>query len=383
MELVWWLGRVAELSGVFGLVVAAVSFYFQWKRLGRIESQNKEGTEALRQVAAIRRIADGKDESIWSRPLVTTKGDFHRRLENSIPIMMVASLKGGVGKTTIAANIAASFADPLDPKLKPERVLLIDMDYQGSATGLAVGHARIADSDTLRLELGKAEALLTGRLEPHAIRLARSIDNSGPLSRLHFIGSDYGLADTENRLYARLVLGESEDVRLHLAGALLSDEVQGHFDRIIIDTAPRMTLGFVAAACCSRFVCVPTIMNEGSARSVKDSLGQIDFLRRRVATHMELVGIIPSKTFHGGAGAWTTTEQLAVDALKADLRRLYKREDLILEGCKIRDSAQIREAAGHRLAYMTRSDGTAATDGRLMFAALCDEVRTRAPGRKT
>lgn len=123
-------------------------------------------------------------------------------------------------------------------------------------------------------------------------------------------------------------------------------------------------------------------MNQGSSRSVKDTLSQLDFFRRRIATHMELLGIVASKTSHGQADNWFPPERIAADNLNSDLRRLYERDDLLLEACKIADTAQIRNAAGLRLAYLDTTEGNPTIGAREMFAALGAEVRERVPGRK-
>jgi ribosome-dependent ATPase len=60
-------------------------------------------------------------------------------IKSSIPIFTVANLKGGVGKTTIATGLAAHFVNPLGkPDRKRERVLLIDLDFQGSLSSMAL-----------------------------------------------------------------------------------------------------------------------------------------------------------------------------------------------------------------------------------------------------
>lgn len=53
-----------------------------------------------------------------------------RRRQRHKPIIMVANLKGGVGKTTLTANLAAFFSE------RGKRVLLIDCDYQGSLSNM-------------------------------------------------------------------------------------------------------------------------------------------------------------------------------------------------------------------------------------------------------
>ena len=381
MDFYWWiLGRAAEAAAVLTLLVGVPGFLFQWRWLGRIENQNKDAADAIKKLARIRRISDGKDESIWSRPLGEAKLDYHRAMDKSIPILLVANLKGGVGKTTIAGNLAAYFANPEDGS-PAERVLLIDLDYQGSLTAHLDGEAGLADTKMMDLNHQRAELLLSGEKNGAWVRDIPPVNN-GKLGQLHYIGSNHTLADAENRLLVKWLLDEaSGDIRLNLANVLLTSEVQDHFDRIIIDTAPRVTLGFVAATACATHVLVPTIMNEGSTRSVKDTMTQLDFFQRRMATHMKPIVIIPSKTFPNAEGL-TAPEKTALEELKGAITGLHLRSDFILEDCKIRDSAQIRNAAGSRLAYMEPSDGTANTDARPMFARLGAEVRKRAPGRK-
>ncbi len=333
-----WLELAASAATVLTFVGGFFAFVIQWRRLGRIENQNKEGAEAIKKLERIRRISDGTDESIWSRKLGDGKLDYHRALDRSIPILLVANLKGGVGKTTIAANLAAHFAST------GERVLAIDMDYQGTLSALLLGHAKITDAETLDLEQKKSEELLSGEKDGAWLVAAREVNNDR-LNRLHFIAADYTLADLENRLLIRWLLDETkDDIRLHLANALLSEKVQKHFDRIIIDTAPRLTLGFVASACCSTHVLIPTILNEGSSRSVRDSIAQLEFLRRRIAGHLEIIGVACSKTYRGEDNNLTRVESEALDALRIDLHKRFKRDDLILEKCKIRQSAKVAEA---------------------------------------
>jgi len=370
MDYWFWLERASEMAPIIALVLGVPSFYLQLKRLRRIEKQNSEGADAIEKLANIRRVSDGTDESIWSRQLVLGPFDYHKALDSSIPIILVGNLKGGVGKTTIAANLAAYFAD------QGERVLAIDMDYQGTMSALMVGHARISDAQILDTEHRKAFELLAGTRNADWLRSAREV-NHETLSKLHFIASNYELADLENRYLIKWLLGDAEeDVRLNLARVLLDTTIQTYFDRVIIDTAPRMTLGFVAAACASTHLLIPTLLNEGSSRSVLDTLRQYEFLRRRICSHLQLLGIVGSMTYRGVDQNWTTTEIGALDNLKRDVYSIFKRHDLVLEDAKIRESPKIRDAAGYRLAYFDNDEA------RTMFQALGAEVLARAPGRR-
>lgn len=74
--------------------------------------------------------------SFWMAPVDKTKRP--TRSSNSILIITVAAMKGGVGKTTLTANLAAY----LDRQNK--RVLLIDLDYQGSLSHMLTSAANIS-----------------------------------------------------------------------------------------------------------------------------------------------------------------------------------------------------------------------------------------------
>src|SRR5208282_5050929 len=73
----------------------------------------------------------GSEEELWKLRGKIPSPAWAKALRDSrVRVIVIANLKGGVGKTTITANLAAYFA--LKRYL---RVLVIDLDYQGSLTG--------------------------------------------------------------------------------------------------------------------------------------------------------------------------------------------------------------------------------------------------------
>jgi Mrp family chromosome partitioning ATPase len=79
---------------------------------------------------------------VWLTSPIEQSHDYCRGVANA-RTLVIANLKGGVGKTTLAANLGAYLA-----KEWQKRVLLIDLDFSGlivvngfSGQGLAARHA--------------------------------------------------------------------------------------------------------------------------------------------------------------------------------------------------------------------------------------------------
>src|SRR5690242_15726938 len=76
---------------------------------------------------------DGAREGrgVWlTRPINPPEN--YQTLLQSPKVLAIANLKGGVGKTTLTANLGAHFAKDWNKK-----VLLIDLDFQGSLSSMA------------------------------------------------------------------------------------------------------------------------------------------------------------------------------------------------------------------------------------------------------
>ena len=360
---------VGALASVGALVVGVPGFILSMlsvrRSLRRLESQNEEGVEALKKLAGLRKISDGDQNALWSQPLQPAGFDYHDRLAKSIPILLFANLKGGVGKTTIAGNVAAAFAD------QGERVLVLDLDYQGSLSSLYTGHAEITDKEILDETKQRGAELLKGQRDAYWAKTAAS-PVSSDLPRLRFIPTIYDMADVENRLMIKWLLTETDgDARLNLARILLDDEIQKSFDRIIIDTAPRMTLAFVNGICVSTDLVIPTILDDLSTNATVNFLRQIKSLRPRISPHLRLAGIVGSKTYFSEPGRFTAKEQSSIGRLRDQASSVYGHGEHFVDNCNIADKVAIATAAGKRLAYFENPDS------KTMFKALADELKRR------
>src|SRR5207247_1162254 len=70
------------------------------------------------------------DGKLWQRANVVSPPPFINPMDRKARFVAVINLKGGVGKTTLTANVGVGLAR------KGHRVLLVDLDFQGSLTRL-------------------------------------------------------------------------------------------------------------------------------------------------------------------------------------------------------------------------------------------------------
>lgn len=274
-------------------------------------------------------------------------------------IVMVANNKGGVGKTTLTTYLTAYFLS------RRKRVLVIDIDYQGSLTGwlLGAGGIKVPGSQPHRLAL--ANTILSG--EPLSQWPAEVL--SGQLTGTQLITADYTLTQYETKLMLRWLRQQGDpDIRFNLAQVLMSDDVQNSFDLVLIDAPPRLTTGAINALAACTHLLVPTKLDALSAETVGSFLRQVATLRRQLSLGFELAGVVgtmtPAQPLERQLGR---AEQDALAIVRRGLaqwprdRYIFKRD--------IQDRADIKHVAGRQLAYA----GLAAD----MFRQFGDELSAR------
>jgi chromosome partitioning protein len=177
-------------------------------------------------------------------------------------VFAVANQKGGVGKTTTAVNLAASFAVSERP------TLLIDLDPQANATS----------------------ALVPGPAERHVYdaligeRVMKDVTVSTELAFLKLVPSGRDLVGAE----IELVSMPDRERRLELALA----DVREQYELIVIDCPPSLGLLTLNALTAADRVIVPLQCEYYALEGLARLLETIDLVRASLNPSLTLEGIV-------------------------------------------------------------------------------------------
>jgi chromosome partitioning protein len=334
--------RMVELSGQYATLVTNLktttsdaanqqSVGLHLQLVDELQTQLKRFTKLRDAVVA------GTEEDVWNLLEKIAPEDFERRMRDSrLKVLMVANLKGGVGKTTLVANLAAYFAK----KLK-KRVLVIDFDYQGSLTRMMLLGVQISLGSSIL-----ADTLLEGRIDgkwvtDHALRMGTILPNA------QLITCGQTFEGFEFRLFLRGLLGETQDdVRYRLSRLLLSKEVQDAFDIVLIDAPPRSSAGALNALFASHGLIVPTVLDDLAVDAVGRFLQRCNRYREfnPALNQAAVVGTLTE------ASSLNAGELSALDSVRRGLA--YWGGEAHIMGRNIRHFRALSKAAGREIGYL-------------------------------
>ncbi|MEM0986783.1 MAG: ParA family protein [Pseudomonadota bacterium] len=279
--------------------------------------------------------------NMWARPL---EEDATRPIpvaEGGIPIVTIANLKGGVGKTTITANLAAYFTHI------NKRALLIDLDYQGSLTAtLLTTTGKVADFTGTQT----AERFLQG--DANAADLKGAIIDLDPTLKCGLVPSYYELQQGEDTLMLSWLAGlEQRDIRFSLSRVLTDPIIQQAYDLVLIDAPPRLTAGFINALCATTHLFIPAILDKLSAEAATYFARQVVALADPLCPNILLGGVIPSRTSGLTNDTLNPYEAAIANYLDRELNVLWKHPEAVLRHAKIPNGEVFARVAGHDIAF--------------------------------
>ncbi|MAK61424.1 MAG: hypothetical protein CMK09_10625 [Ponticaulis sp.] len=243
------------------------------KKIDELKAELANANKDLRKYYALKDSLLGRDTDLWTLHLPEPYTGYDTDvLSSDLEVMTVMNLKGGVGKSTLATNLAAYFEKDLNRK-----VLLVDLDFQGSATTAMLNLSGL-DS----LEINGASALFKG--DPvekvhHLDVLLRLHGDQLPNTRL--IPCGYGFTSHENKLMVAWMLRETDEDPRYLLSRFLHTCKTKHgmdFDTVIIDAPPRLSLGSINALTASTSLIIPTIPDRMSTEAVRNFVQSINTL---------------------------------------------------------------------------------------------------------
>jgi len=304
-------------------------------------------------------------------------------------VISFINLKGGVGKTTAAVNIAATIAkgEPIGEgsARRPARVLLIDLDPQSNASLTLLKHEEYDKEKTI-VRLFKHELERNDSEDSFDLTEVRYESPIQDLN-LDLIPSGLDLFDIQDELvkYQRYYLSAT-DILFNALNKLRESKGKA-YTHIIIDCPPSLGLVTLNGLALSNYYIVPTLLDDYSHWGLDKIIERVDTLKRCKANcEVELLGILYSR-IDGRANDKNTRWDGEFSKWEQQFRRRFRKLDTrginsLVFDSRISSADVIRRAeAMHKplIAYVPPDNNIRKAKDRcqLEWDSLCREIRDR------
>ena len=282
---------LVTIAGV-GLIYFAIVSLKREERVSELKAERDSLEDRLRSKEAelkqveennFRLAEEGVKEDIWRRDVVGVPR-FVEKGERNARFISLLNLKGGVGKTTLAANLGVCLA-LMD---RPLKVLLIDLDFQATLSNMSVEAGTLLTAS----QVGNTTSrLLDPKLTVDDFRkLAVGVNG---VANGRIVIADVALERMDFQTQAKFFLDPKSDVRFLFRSILHRREVTDGFDVVIFDCPPRLTPSTVNALTASDYVLIPTKLDERSFEAIPRTLSFIHNLR--TIAQPKIIGVVPNE----------------------------------------------------------------------------------------
>jgi chromosome partitioning protein len=397
-------GVIVEPVRFFGVVVGTLAASFLaaaarpvrqrlWLLLTTLAAFLTSGWSASRRLAAARAAVSPQGRGPWLAVKPRVPPDYALRMQSAIgsmPVIVCANLKGGVGKTTLTANLAASFAKK---KQGQKPVPAIDLDFQGSLSSMlfAGTHWRPNNGEESPASQSISGAQTKDFLVTHSRPAMWPADPESErpvvqvIQRLEGVSAFYDLAEVEDRLRLLWSIADEErDIRYFLYELLHNDSLRNKFSMVLIDAPPRLTTACIQALVASTHLVIPTIADELSAEAVAYFGNQL-IRYEELWPHLAVLGIIGTmvdfKQTHQqpaltGAGDRLQRALAGCHGRLDAVRKAGMRFEFPPERC-VPGRASLGRTAGKGIAYAALGYDKEGREIRGIFDEVADEIMNR------
>lgn len=254
-------------------------------------------------------------------------------------VISIVNLKGGVGKTTLAVNLAAGLANRQIGK-RPISILLVDLDAQASASAWMLGEAAPDPRNNVSTLLQRWMAGQQARALPENITGRLSMPNpvfQGSWPNLHLLQGYPGVNDLEESACIRFA--RKEDVlrqkKHYSILEFVLHDLRADYDFILFDCPPHYGWVTAGAIQMADDIIVPVIADFLSTNGLRELVLTIlaDMELTGTTGHHRLRAVVPMM------GDGNTVHRRYLEEIRArilpEIRGFSRSAARLLDGCEL------------------------------------------------